>query len=74
MMAQLMGHPDITPRDVRDANLVLANKDEYMYLEGIRSIISSSSLSVDLCIFCRLQYNLLHQAHSTFFWDISNAL
>jgi hypothetical protein len=35
-ISQLIDHPEITPRDVRDTNIVHANEEEYMYMEGIR--------------------------------------
>ena len=33
---QLVDHPEMTPRDVCDPNLVRAYADEYLYLEGIQ--------------------------------------
>lgn len=37
--SQLMNHPDITPQDIHDTMLVRSNSSEYMYLEGIQSIL-----------------------------------
>lgn len=37
--SQLVGHPDICPRDVHDAMLVQSEAPDYMYLEGIQTIL-----------------------------------